>query len=105
VKLNADCNALGRVTLIAVATDVAPGVLTERNGNNFVIVPRFGQANTAAVVLLNPFSPASSRADVMVHYVSNSGEDTTIDIAAVDLADGPNGLGTACVVFGTATTF
>jgi len=105
VKLNADCNALGRVTLIAVATNVAPGVLTERDGNQFQIIPRFGQANTAAAILLTPFSPASSRADVMVHYVSNLGQDTTIDIAAVDLADGPNGLGTACVVFGTATTF
>lgn len=105
VKLNADCNALGRVTLIAVALNVAPGVLTERDGTQFQIVPRFGQANTAAVVLLNPLSPASSRADVKVHYVSNTGQDTVIDVAAVDLADGPNGLGTACVVFGTATTF
>jgi hypothetical protein len=105
VRLNADCNALGRVTLIAVATNVAPGVLTERDGTQFQVIPRFGQANTAAAVLLTPFSSASSRADVMVHYVSNLGQDTTIDIAAVDLADGPNGLGTACVVFGTATTF
>lgn len=105
VKLNADCNAFGRVTLVAVATAVAPGVLTERNGANFTIVPRFGQANTAATVLLTPLSPASSRADVKVHYVSNTGQDTVIDAAVVDLADGPNGLGTACVVFGTATTF
>lgn len=105
VKLNADCNALGRVTLTAVATNVAPGVLTERDGLAFGIVPRFGEANTTARVLLSPLSPASSRADVQVHYVSNSGQDTTIDVAAVDLADGPNGLGTACVVFGTATTF
>jgi hypothetical protein len=105
VKLNADCNAFGRVTLIAVATNVAPGVLTERNGNNFQIIPRFGQANTTAAILLTPLSPASSRADVHVHYVSNAGQDTDIDVAAVDLADGPNGLGTACVVFGTATTF
>lgn len=105
VKLNADCNALGRVTLIAVATAVAPGVLTERDGTQFQIVPRFGQANTAAAILLTPLSPASSRADVKVHYVSNTGQDTVIDVAAVDLADGPNGLGTACVVFGTATTF
>jgi hypothetical protein len=105
VKLNADCNAAGRITLIAVATNVAPGVLTERDGTQFQIVPRFGQANTAAAILLTPASPASSRADVKVHYVSNTGQDTVIDVAAVDLADGPNGLGTACVVFGTATTF
>lgn len=105
VKINADCSALGRVTVTAVATNVAPGVLTERDGIAFGIVPRFGEANTTARVLLSPISPASSRADVQVHYVSNAGQDTTIDMAAVDLADGPNGLGTACVVFGTATTF
>lgn len=105
VKLNASCSALGRVTLTAVATNVAPGVLTERDGTNFTIVPRFGEANTTAALLLSPLSSASSRASVEVHYVSNAGQDTTINIAAVDLADGPNGLGTACVVFGTATTF
>lgn len=105
VKLNADCNAFGRVTLTAVATNVAPGVLTERDGTQFGIVTRFGEANTAARVLLSPLSSASSRADVQVHYVSNAGQDTLIDVAAVDLADGPNGLGTACVVFGTAMTF
>jgi hypothetical protein len=105
VKLNASCDALGRLTLTAVATNVAPGVLTERDGTNFGIVPRFGTANTTARVLLSPLSSASSRADVQVHYVSNAGQDTTINIAAVDLADGPNGLSTACVVFGTAMTF
>jgi hypothetical protein len=105
VKLNADCNALGRLTLTAVATNVAPGILTERDGTNFAIVPRFGTANTTARVLLSPLSSASSRADVEVHYVSSAGKDTTISIAAVDLADGPNGLGEACIVFGTATTF
>jgi Collagen triple helix repeat (20 copies) len=105
VKINADCNAFGRVTVTAVATNVAPGVLTERDGLAFGVVGRFGEANTPARVLVSPLSPASSRADVEVHYVSNAGEDTTISFAAVDLADGPNGLGTACVVFGTATTF
>ncbi|HEX4502145.1 MAG TPA: hypothetical protein VH187_13495 [Scandinavium sp.] len=105
VKLNASCDAFGRLTLTAVATNVAPGILTERDGTNFAIVPRFGTANTTARVLINPFSSASSRADVQVHYVSNGGQDTTINIAAVDLADGPNGLSNACVVFGTAMTF
>jgi hypothetical protein len=105
VKLLASCNGLGRVSLNAVATNVAPGVLTERDGTNFQIVPRFGIANTTAAILLTPFSSASSRADVTVHYVSNAGQDTVINIAAVDLADGPNGLSNACVVFGTAMTF
>lgn len=105
VKLNASCDAFGRLTLTAVATNVAPGILTERDGTNFAIVPRFGTANTTARLLLTPFSSASSRADVQVHYVSNGGQDTTINIAAVDLADGPNGLSNACVVFGTAMTF
>jgi hypothetical protein len=105
VKLNAACDAFGRLTLTAVATNVAPGILTERDGTNFAIVPRFGTANTTARVLLSPLSSASSRADVEVHYVSNAGKDTSISIAAVDLADGPNGLSNACIVFGTATTF
>jgi len=105
IKLDATCDSVGRLTLTAVATNVAPGILTERDGINFAIVPRFGEANTTAHVLISPLSSASSRADVTVHYVSNAGQDTTINLAAVDLADGPNGLGQACVVFGTATTF
>jgi hypothetical protein len=105
IKLDATCNAAGRLTLTAVATNVAPGVLTERDGVNFNIVPRFGEADTPAALLITPASSASSRADVTVHYVSNAGQDTTINVAGVDLADGPNGLGEACVVFGTATTF
>lgn len=105
IKLNASCDALGRVTLTAVALNVAPGILTERDGINFVVTPRFGTANTTADILINPLSPASSRADVTVHYLSNAGQNTTINVAAVDLADGPNGEGEACVVFGTATTF
>lgn len=105
VKLNASCSAAGRLTLTAVATNVAPGVLTERDGINFSIIPRFGTANTTASVLVTPFSSASSRADIEVHYVSNSGQDTSLNLAAVDLADGTNGLSEACIVFGTATTF
>jgi hypothetical protein len=105
VKLNASCSAAGRLTLTAVATNVAPGILTERDGFAFSIVPRFGEADTTAAVLVSPLSPASSRADVEVHYVSANGQDTLISLAAVDLADGPNGLGEACVVFGNATTF
>jgi len=105
VKLLASCNGVGRVSLNAVALNVAPGILTERNGLNFQIVPRFGVANTTAAILLTPLSSASSRADVTVHYVSNAGQNTTINAAAVDLADGPNGLSQACIVYGTSMTF
>jgi len=105
VKLLASCNGLGRVSLNAVALNVAPGILTERDGNNFQIVPRFRTPNTTAAILLSPLSSASSRADVTVHYVSNAGQNTTINAAAVDLADGPNGLSQACIVYGTAMTF
>jgi hypothetical protein len=105
VKLLASCSAAGRVSLNAVALNVAPGILTERDGTNFQIVPRFGTANTTAAILLSPLSSASSRADVTVHYVSNGGQNTTINAAAVDLADGPNGLSQACIVYGTAMTF
>ena len=105
VRLIASCSALGRVTLDAVATNQAPGILTERDGLNFQVIPRFGTNNTTGAILLTPLSPASSRADIELHYLSNAGQDTTISVAAVDLADGPNGLSEACVVFGTATTF
>jgi hypothetical protein len=105
VKINASCDAAGRLTLTAVATNVAPGVLTERDGIQFGIVTRFGTANTTARVLLSPLSSASSRADVEVHYISNAGQDTSISIAAIDLADGPSGLSEACIVGGVALTF
>jgi hypothetical protein len=105
VKLLASVNAAGRVSLNAVATCSEAGVLTERDGLGFQIIPRFGQNNTTAAILLTPLSSASSRASVEVHYVSHGGSDVTLQIAAVDLADGPNGLGTAAVVFGTAASF
>jgi hypothetical protein len=105
VKLLASCSALGRITLTAVATQSEAGILTERDGTNFSITPRFGENNTTARVLLSPLSPASSRADVQVHYLSHAGQDTTISAFAADLADGPNGIGQACIVGGTATTF
>ena len=107
VKLLASCNGLGRVSLNAVATNVAPGILTERDGVNFqIVLPRFGVANTTAAIAAHAGrARPSSRADVQVHYVSNAGQDTTINVAAVDLADGPNGLSQACIVFGTAMTF
>ena len=106
VKLLASCSAAGRVSLNAVALNVAPGILTERDGINFQIVPRFGIANTTAAILLTPLSSASSRADVTVHYVSNAGENTTINAAAVDLAlTGPTACRRHCIVYGTSMTF
>ena len=107
VKLLASCSSLGRVSLTAVATRDDAGILTERNGINFQIVPRFGTNNTTAAILLTPLSSASSRADVTVHYVSGNptNQNTTINAAAVDLADGPNGQAAACIVFGSAITF
>jgi len=105
VKLLASCSVGGRISLTAVATLTDAGILTERDGNNFQIVPRFGENNTTAAILLTPVSSASSRASVEVHYLSHAGEDTTIQAFAVDLADGPNGMGQACVVGGTAATF
>lgn len=107
VKLLASCSTFGRVSLTAVATRDDAGILTERNGINFQIVPRFGTNNTTAAILLTPLSSASSRADVTVHYVSGNptNQNTTINAAAVDLADGPNGQASACIVFGSAITF
>jgi len=105
VKLLATCSAFGRVGLIAVATQTEPGILTERDGPAFEIVPRFGESNTTAAILLTIFSSPADRASIQLHYVSHAGQDTTVNIAAVDLADGPNGMGQACIVFGTAITF
>lgn len=106
LTLNASCSALGRLTLIAQATDVAPGVLTVREGLAFSIITRFGTANTTFEVLIGPGSSAANRADTEVRYISNAGKVTTISIGATDAADGPNGLGSAvCAMFGNAISF
>jgi hypothetical protein len=107
IKLVASCNAAGRLNLSAVAENIAPGILTERDGLSFSTTTRFGLANTTNVTLLTPASSASQRADINVHFVSGNptNQDTTIHVAAVDAADGPNGLAETCVVFGNAITF
>lgn len=106
LTLNASCSAFGRLTLIAQATDVAPGVLTARSGLNFQVITRFGTANTTFTFLLSPASNASNRADTEIRYISNAGKVTTISIGATDAADGANGLGNAvCAVFGNAISF
>ena len=106
LTLNASCSALGRLTLIAQATDVAPGVLTVREGLAFSTITRFGTANTTFEVLMSPLSSAANRGGPEVRYISNAGKVTTISVGATDAADGPNGLGSAvCAMFGTAITF
>ena len=106
LDLNASCSALGRLTLIAQATNVAPGVLTVREGLAFSIITRFGTANTTFEVLMSPLSSAANRADTEVRYISNAGKVTTISVGATDAADGANGLGTSvCAMFGTAISF
>ena len=106
LTLNASCSALGRLNLIAQATDVAPGVLTVREGLAFSIITRFGLANTTFEILMSPLSSAANRADTEVRYISNAGKVTTISVGATDAADGPNGLGSSvCAMFGTAITF
>jgi hypothetical protein len=106
LDLDASCSAFGRVTLIAQATDVAPGVLSVRSGTNFAIITRFGTANTTFFFVLSPASSASNRADTEIRYISNVGQVTTVSMGATDSADGPNGLGTSvCAVFGNAISF
>lgn len=106
IDLNASCSSVGRITLIAQATNLAPGVLTVREGLGFSIITRFGTANTTFEVLMSPLSSAANRADTHVNYISNAGKVTTIQVGATDAADGPNGLGTSvCAMFGTAITF
>ena len=106
LDLNASCSALGRLTLIAQSTDVAPGVLTVREGLSFSIITRFGLANTTFEILMSPLSSADNRASTEVNYISHAGKVTTIQAGATDAADGANGLGSSvCAMFGTALTF
>lgn len=106
LDLDASCSAFGRITLIAQATQVAPGVFTERSGTVFSIITRFGTANTTFHIVLSPASTPSNRADTEIRYIANDGQVTTVSIGATDAADGPNGLGTSvCAMFGTAITF
>lgn len=106
LTLNASCSALGRLTLIAQATDVAPGVLSYREGLLFNIVTRFGTANTTFAVIQSPLSGPSDRASTEINYISNTGHVTTVQYGATDAADGANGLGSSvCAMFGTAITF
>jgi hypothetical protein len=106
LTLNASCSAFGRLTLIAQATDVAPGVLTVREGPISEIITRFGTANTTFSILVSPFSNAANRADLEIRYISNTGKVTTVSAGSTDAADGANGLGNAvCAVFGNAISF
>jgi hypothetical protein len=106
MDLNASCSAAGRITLIAQATNVAPGVLTVREGLGFSIITRFGTANTTFEILMSPLSSAANRADTHINYLSNAGHVTTVSMGATDAADGPNGLGSSvCAMFGTASSF
>ena len=106
LDLNASCGPTGRISLFAQATQVAPGVLTAREGLGFSIITRFGLANTTFEQLMGPLSSAANRADTHVNYISNSRKVTTIQVGATDSADGANGLGNAvCAMFGTAITF
>ena len=106
LTLNASCSALGRLTLLAQATDVAPGILTVREGPASEIITRFGTANTTFSTLVSPLSNAANRADLEIRYISNAGKVTTISAGSSDAADGANGLGNAvCVVFGNSISF
>lgn len=106
LTLNASCSAAGRLTLLAQATDVAPGILTVREGPSSEIITRFGTANTTFSTLVSPASTAAQRADLEIRYISNAGKVTTISAGSSDAADGANGLGNAvCVVFGNAISF
>lgn len=106
LTLNASCGPTGRLTLLAQATNVAPGVLTVREGLAFSIITRFGTANTTFEQLVGPFSSSSQRADIQIHYLSNAGHVTNVSVGSTDAADGSNGLGSSvCAMFGTATSF
>ena len=107
MDLNASCGPTGRITVLAQATQVAPGVLNVREGfGAFEIITRFGLANTTFSTLLSPGSTPNNRADVHINYISNTRQVTTLSFGATDSQDGANGLGNAvCAMYGTATSF
>jgi hypothetical protein len=106
LDLDASCDAFGRLTLIAQATDVAPGVLDINQFSDQDIITRFGTSDTTFDILVSPGSGFQDRSDIQLEYISNNGQATTIQIGATDTADGANGLGTSvCAMFGTALTF
>jgi hypothetical protein len=103
LKLFATCNAAGRVTVVAQATAVAPGILSAEETSLAAIIPKFGTANTANITLLSPASSQSQRSDVHINYVSATGKVAALQFGADDQADTPgNGLGESCVIFGAA---
>jgi hypothetical protein len=106
LTINASCGPLGRLTVLAQATQVAPGVLSYREGLIFNVIPRFGTANTTFATIVNPLSVASERASSEINYLANDGHVTTVQFGSTDSADGANGLGNGvCAVYGTAITF
>ena len=106
IKLFASCNAFGRIIVQASATDPAPGVLTFHEDGIAGIIPKFGTANVATVIVLFPFSTPAQRADVQLNYIASDGQISAVKFGADDAADfPPNGLGATCVLFGAATEF
>lgn len=106
LTLNASCGPLGRLTVLAQATNTAPGVLSYREGLLFNIIPRFGTTNTTFATIVSPLSGPADRASSELNYISNNGHVTTVQFGSSDSADGANGLGNAvCVMYGTAITF
>ena len=106
LDINASCDFLGRLTLIAQATDLAPGVLTIQTGPGTQTITRFGLANTTFAFILNPPSTEGQRSNIDLRYISNKRQVTTASIGATDSQDGANGLGSSvCAAFGTAITF
>ena len=107
LTLNASCSSTGRLTILAQATNVAPGVLSLREGLLFNIIPRFGTANTTFTTIVSPFSNAGDRASSEINYLANDGHVTTVQFGSTDAADGVNGLGnnSVCAVYGTSITF
>ena len=106
LNINASCDGLGRLTLIAQATDLAPGVLTIQTGAGTQTITRFGLANTTFAFILAPPSTEGQRSNIDVRYISNARQVTTASIGSTDSQDGANGLGSSvCAAFGTAITF
>lgn len=107
LTINASCGPLGRLTVLAQATNVAPGVLSYREGLVFNIIPRFGTANTTFATIVNPLANAADRASSELNYLANDGHVTTVQFGSTDAADGANGLGnnSVCAVYGTSITF
>lgn len=105
LELFATCSATGRIGVTAQATNASPGVVSFSSVAAASVTAKFGTANTSTLTIVPAGAPFFERASVQVNYISASGKITTAQFGATDQGDAPsNGLGSSCVLYGSAST-